>query len=83
MEIGRYYLSQNNYLSALNRFSTVVTDYQTTSHIEEALYRQVEIYTLLGMTQEAQNAANVLGHNYPNSKWFQKSQQILKEGAMN
>ena len=46
MEIGRYYLSQNNYLSALNRFSTVVNDYQTTSHIEEALYRQVELYTI-------------------------------------
>lgn len=81
MEIGRYYLSQNNYLSALNRFSTVVTDYQTTSHIEEALYRQVEIYTMLGMPEEAQTAANVLGHNYPNSKWYKKAQKILKNGA--
>lgn len=82
MEVGRYYLSQNNYLSALNRFSTVVTDYQTTSHIEEALYRQVEIYTILGMPQEAKNAAYVLGHNYPDSKWFKKAQSIIKDGAL-
>lgn len=49
MEVGRYYLNQENYLSALNRFSVVVNDYQMTSHIEEALYRQVEIYTILGL----------------------------------
>ena len=83
MEIGRYYLSQNNYLSALNRFSTVVTDYQTTSHIEEALYRQVEIYTMLGMPTEAQNAARVLEYNYPTSKWYKKALDVIKHGAMN
>jgi len=83
MEIGRYYLSQNNYLSALNRFSTVVTDFQTTSHIEEALYRQVEIYTILGMPSEAKNAAYVLGHNYPDSKWYKKANNIIKDGAKN
>lgn len=56
MEVGRYYLNQENYLSALNRFSVVVNDYQMTSHIEEALYRQVEIYTILGLKKEAGQA---------------------------
>ncbi len=83
MEIGRYYLSQNNYLSALNRFSTVVNDYQTTSHIEEALYRQVELYTILGMPDEARNAEKVLGHNYPQSKWSHTARAVLKGETKN
>lgn len=78
MEIGRYYLKQKNYLSALNRFSVVVNHYQTTSHIEEALYRQVEIYTILGLNDEALKAKKVLGYNYPDSKWYKKSQEITK-----
>lgn len=81
MEIGRYYLSQNNYLSALNRFSTVVNEYQTTSHIEEALYRQVEIFTILGLFDEAKIADQVLGFNYPKSKWYKKAQEVMKHGA--
>lgn len=76
MEVGRYYLGQNNYLSALNRFSTVVNNYQTTSHIEEALYRQVEIYTILGLNAEAENAKKVLGYNYPDSIWYKKALKI-------
>lgn len=78
MEIGRYYLNQNNYLSALNRFSVVVVEYQTTSHIEEALYRQVEIYTILGLNQEAEKTGKVLNHNYPDSKWNKRAKKILK-----
>ncbi len=78
MEIGRYYLSQKNYLSALNRFSVVVNQYQTTSHIEEALYRQVEIYKILGLNSEAKNAAKVLSYNYPKSSWNKKAQDLLK-----
>lgn len=78
MEIGRWYLNQKNYLSALNRFSVVVNQYQTTSHIQEALYRQVEIYTILGLNNEAQKAYKVLGFNYPKSKWYQQAQAIIK-----
>ncbi len=78
MEVGRYYLNQNNYLSALNRFSVVVVEYQTTSHIEEALYRQVEIYTVLGLNQEADKAGKVLNYNYPDSKWNKRAKKILK-----
>jgi len=64
MEVGRYYLKQHNYVGAINRFKTVVSDYQTTAHVEEALARLVECYMALGITKEAQNAAAVLGHNY-------------------
>ncbi len=77
MEVGRYYLNQKNYLSALNRFSVVVNQYQTTSHIEEALYRQVEIYTILGLNAEARTAEKVLSYNYPDGKWTQKAKNII------
>ena len=76
MEVGRFYLNQKNYLSALNRFSVVVNSYQTTAHIEEALYRQAEIYKILGLTKEQQDATKVLGHNYPDSKWYKRAQKL-------
>ena len=78
MEVGRYYLSQENYLSSLNRFSVVVNQYQTTSHIEEALYRQVEIYTILGLDDEARGAYRILAYNYPRSQWTAKAKKIVK-----
>ncbi|MBQ7284827.1 MAG: outer membrane protein assembly factor BamD [Alphaproteobacteria bacterium] len=78
MEVGRFYLEQNNYLSALNRFSVVVNEYQTTGHIEEALYRQVEIYQTLGLGKEALDAARVLDYNYPKSKWNIRAQKLVK-----
>ena len=78
MEIGRYYLKQKSYLSALNRFSNVVNNYQTTAYIEEALYRQIEVYTILGLTKEAQNAYKVLQYNYPKGKWTEKSAKFIK-----
>jgi len=77
MGIGRYYLQQQNYLSALNRFSEVVSKYQTTSHIEEALYRQTEIYSIMGLNKEAENAAQVLHHNYPDSNWSKLAQKLV------
>ena len=78
MEVGRYYLSQKNYLSALNRFSVVVNDYQTTPQIEEALYRQVEIYTILGLKEEASRVLKVMAHNYSQSKWYKRAVEIGK-----
>ena len=65
MEIGRYYLAQGEYLAAINRFRLVIKDYQTTTHVAEALHRLVESYLALGVTDEAQSTAAVLGHNYP------------------
>jgi outer membrane protein assembly factor BamD len=83
MDVGRYYLDKNNHLAAINRFKVVVTDYQTTAHVEEALYRLTASYLALGIASEAQNAAAVLGHNFPNSSWYKESYALLqKQGLM-
>ncbi|ODN68595.1 Outer membrane protein assembly factor BamD precursor [Methylobrevis pamukkalensis] len=78
MEIGRYYLGQLNFVAAINRFKTVVTDYQTTRHTEEALERLTEAYFAMGVVSEAQTAAAVLGHNYPESRWYRDAYNLLQ-----
>ncbi|MAR56819.1 MAG: outer membrane protein assembly factor BamD [Rickettsiales bacterium] len=78
MQIGRYYLDHGEYLAALNRFRVVVNEYQTTSHIAEALHRLVETWLLLGVKAEAQKYASVLGYNYPGSEWYRYSYDLLK-----
>src|SRR5271168_4253707 len=78
MSIGRFYLNRRNYTAAINRFRAVLTNYQTTRHSEEALYRLVEAYMGLGVTDEAQTAAAVLGHNFPDSQWYQDAYSLLK-----
>ena len=82
MTVGRYYQKQNNFVAAINRYKTVVSEYQTTAHVEEALYRLAEANMSLGIVTEAQSAAAVLGHNYPNSKWYQHSYALLKSGGV-
>ncbi|MBZ0218779.1 MAG: outer membrane protein assembly factor BamD [Fimbriimonadaceae bacterium] len=82
MEVGRYYLTRDNYVAALNRFKKVVTDYQTTSHIEEALMRLTETYMAMGITSEAQTAAAILGHNYPDSQWYKDAHSLLRSGGL-
>jgi outer membrane protein assembly factor BamD len=77
MEIGRYYLNQGSYLAGINRFKKVVTDYQNTSQTPEALYRLAEGYMALGVVSEAQTAAAVLGHNYPNSDWYKDAYTLV------
>jgi outer membrane protein assembly factor BamD len=81
MNVGRYYQKQGNQLAAINRYRTVVSDYQTTAHVEEALYRLVESNMALGIVPEAQSAAAVLGHNYPNSEWYKNAFALLKSGG--
>lgn len=81
MEVGRYYLGQRKYLAAINRFRSVVSDHQTTRHVEEALHRLTESYYALGLVSEAQTAAAVLGHNYPDSQWYKDSFTLLQEGG--
>lgn len=78
MNVGRYYLRRNEYLAAINRFRTVVTSYQTTEQVEEALMRLTEAYMALGIVNEAQTAAAVLGHNFPDSKWYGHAYDILQ-----
>lgn len=82
MEVGRYYLKQKNYAGAINRFKTVVSDYQTTAHVEEALMRLTECYMSLGVVNEAQTAAAVLGHNFPESKWYKQAYALLQSGGV-
>lgn len=76
MSIGRWYLKHRNYLAAINRFKRVVDEYQTTTHVPEALHRLVEAYTALGLTDEAKKVAAVLGYNYPGSEWYVDSYQL-------
>jgi outer membrane protein assembly factor BamD len=78
MSIGRFYLNRHNYTAAINRFRSVLQSYQTTRHAEEALYRLVEAYLGLGINDEAQTAAAVLGHNFPDSQWYQDAYALLK-----
>src|SRR6478752_6853859 len=78
MQVGRYYLRTSNYLAAINRFRVVVTSYQTTEQVEEALMRLTEAYMALGIVNEAQTAAAVLGHNFPDSKWYGHAYDILQ-----
>lgn len=77
MEVGRYYLERGNVGAAINRFRTVVKDYQTTTHIPEALHRLVEAYMIVGLKPEALRVAAVLGHNYPGSKWYERSYKLM------
>jgi outer membrane protein assembly factor BamD len=79
MTVGRYYLRHNNYLAAINRFRVVVTDYQTTEQVEEALLRLTEAYMALGIVNEAETAAAVLGHNFPDSKWYGHAYSLLQK----
>lgn len=77
MEIGRYYLKRDDYLASINRFRYVVENYQTTTHTPEALHRLVECYLKLGIGDEAQRYAAVLGHNYPDSVWYKDSYKLM------
>ncbi len=77
MEIGRYYEKRGLYAAAVNRFKTVVDQYQTTNQVPEALHRLTEVYLLLGLPDEAKRTAAVLGYNYPNSDWYQQSYALL------
>jgi len=81
MEIGRYYLRRGNYAAAINRFRRVISDYQTTSHVPEALHRLVEANLALGLVDEALKAAAVLGYNFPGSEWYQDSYNLLVENG--
>ena len=77
MEIGRYYLNRGEINAAINRFRTVVKEYQTTTHTPEALHRLVECYLSLGLYTEAERVAAVLGYNYPGSKWYEDTYKII------
>ena len=78
MVTGRYYLKNRNYTGAINRFKVVVTKYQNTRHVEEALARLTEAYMALGIVNEAQTSAAVLGHNFPDSRWYKDAYALMQ-----
>ena len=79
MMVGRYYQKDDRYMAAINRFRTVIENYQTTSQTPEALYRITESYLALGIEDEATESAAVLGYNYPSSSWYAKAYALLGE----
>lgn len=81
MEIGRFYQNRKKYIAAINRFKIVIKDYGTTSHVPEALYRLTEVYLSLGVEPEAQKNAAVLGHNFPDSKWYEYAYRLVAGGS--
>ncbi len=82
MSVGRYYEGNGQYAAAINRFRSVVDKYQTSTHIEEALFRLTECNLALGLTSEAQTAAAVLGHNYPASDWYKEAYDLLQKQGL-
>jgi outer membrane protein assembly factor BamD len=82
MNVGRYYMERRDYTAAINRFKVVVTRYQTTRHVEEALARLTEAYMAIGIVGEAQTAAAVLGHNFPDSRWYKDAYNLVKSGGV-
>ena len=82
MAVGRYYQDKKDFTGAINRFKMVVTRYQTTRHVEEALERLTEAYMALGIVSEAQTAAAVLGHNFPDSKWYQDAYNLVRSNGL-
>ena len=82
MTIGRYYLQREHYLSAINRFRSVIEKYETTTHIPESLHRLVESYLALGMVSEARKTAAVLSYNYPNNSWYRDTYTLLEDNNL-
>lgn len=82
MQVGRYYLERREYTASINRFHGVVVNYSDTRHVEEALERLVEANMALGLVGEAQNAAAILGHNFPDSPWYEDAYKLLQSGGL-
>lgn len=82
MSVGRFYMGRRQYHAAVNRYRDVIGKYQTTRHVEEALFRLTESYLGLGIAHEAQTAAAILGHNYPDSPWYQDAFNLLQAGGL-
>ena len=79
MYLARYYTQREKWIPAINRFKVVVNDYQTTIYVEEALHRLVEIHYKIGLTEEAQKYASLLGYNYQSSQWYEESYKIINK----
>ena len=79
MYVARYYVDRKKWIAAINRFKEVIDNYETTIYVEEALHRLVEIYYILGLENEAQKYANLLGYNYQSSQWYENSYRVFNQ----
>ncbi|WP_435089788.1 outer membrane protein assembly factor BamD [Candidatus Pelagibacter bacterium nBUS_30] len=79
MYIGRYYFDKKKWIPAINRFRNVIDDYETTVYTEEALHRLVEVHYTIGLTDEAEKYANLLGYNYQSSEWYERSYRVFNK----
>ena len=79
MYVARYYVDRKKWIAAINRFKEVIDNYETTIYVEEALHRLVEIYYILGLENEAQKYANLLGYNYQSSQWYENSYRVFNK----
>ena len=79
MYLARYYLDREKWIPAINRFKTVINDYETTIYVEEALHRLVELHYKLGLVDESKKYASLLGYNYQSSEWYEESYKILNK----
>tara|TARA_B100001121_G_scaffold195113_1_gene170454 strand:- start:493 stop:1323 length:831 start_codon:yes stop_codon:yes gene_type:complete len=79
MHIAKYYLKRKKWVAAINRFKTILSDYETTVHVEEALHRLVETYYKIGLVDEAEKYASVLGYNYQSSEWYEQTYRIFNK----
>ena len=77
MYIGRYYFEKKKWISAINRFQTIINDYETTMYAEEALHRLVEVHYIIGLKDEAKKYAKLLGYNYQSSEWYENSYSLF------
>ena len=83
MYIGRHYIKKKKWIAAINRFKTVVTDYETTIYVEEAIHRLVEIYYYLGLTDASKKYASLLGYNYASSEWYEVTYRLFNKDFSN
>ena len=79
MHIAKYYLKRKKWVAAINRFKTILSDYETTAYVEEALHRLVETYYKIGLVDEAEKYASVLGYNYQSSEWYKQTYIIFNK----
>ena len=77
--IGRHYVKKKKWIPALNRFKSVLKNYETTDHVEEAIHRLVEIYYILGMEEESLKYASLLGYNYNSGEWYKETYKIFNK----
>ena len=79
MYLGRYYIEKEKWIPAINRYKTILENYDDTIYVEEAIHRLVEIHYKVGLINESKKYANLLGYNYQSGEWYEKSYKIFNK----